>query len=89
LSSALAYIHSQRIRHADVKPANILLRGQDLFISDFGISRLVSEPDSTSSSNCPSTPLYSPLEISEQRVHGRKADVFSLGCVVLELLSRV
>ncbi|KAF2269233.1 hypothetical protein CC78DRAFT_612685 [Lojkania enalia] len=87
LSSALAYIHSRRIRHADIKPHNILVRGHNVFISDFGISRLVSEPDSTSSSNSPSTPLYAPLEISEHLPHGRKADIFSLGCVVLEVLS--
>jgi serine/threonine protein kinase len=65
LSSALTYIHSQRIRHADIKPHNILLRGTEVFVSDFGIARVVSEPDSSSSSISPSTPMYAPLEISE------------------------
>ncbi|KAF2740725.1 kinase-like protein, partial [Polyplosphaeria fusca] len=88
LSSALAYIHSQRIRHADIKPHNILIQGEhEVFISDFGVSRVVSESDSTSSSISPLTPLYAPLEIKEHLPHGRKADIFSLGCVVLELLT--
>lgn len=87
LTSALSYIHSQRIRHADIKPQNILVRDSDVFISDFGISRVVSEPDSTSSSISPSTPFYAPMEIAERLQHGRKSDVFSLGCVVVELLT--
>jgi serine/threonine protein kinase len=89
LSSALKHVHSEHIRHADVKPQNLLIRGSDIFITDFGISRVVSEPDSSSSSVSPSTPLYAPMEITEHEthVHGRKADVFSLGCVVLEMLS--
>lgn len=89
LSSALSYIHSKNIRHADLSPKNILLKGSEIFITDFGISRPVSESDSTSSSISPSTPLYAPLEIAEHLPHGRKADIFSLGCVVLEVLSFV
>ena len=87
LSSALSYIHASRIRHADIKPQNILLRDSEVFISDFGISRLVSEPDSTSSSNSPMTPLYAAMEIAEHLPHGRNADVFSLGCVFAEMLT--
>ena len=87
LSSALSYIHASRIRHADIKPQNILLRDSEVFISDFGISRLVSEPDSTSSSNSPMTPLYAAIEIAEHLPHGRSADVFSLGCVFAEMLT--
>ena len=87
LSSALSYIHASRIRHADIKPQNILLRDWEVLISDFGISRLVSEPDSTSSSNSPMTPLYAAMEIAEHLPHGRNADVFSLGCVFAEMLT--
>ena len=87
LSSALAYIHTKRIRHADIKPYNILVRDSDVFITDFGISRVVSETDSTSSSVSPSTPFYAAKEIAERLRHGRKADVFSLGCVFLEILT--
>ncbi|OCK78055.1 kinase-like protein, partial [Lepidopterella palustris CBS 459.81] len=86
LSSALSYIHGSRIRHADIKPQNILLREEDVYISDFGISRVVSEPDSDSESISPMTPLYAALEIAERHLHGRKADVFSLGCVFVEML---
>ncbi|KAF2202467.1 kinase-like protein, partial [Delitschia confertaspora ATCC 74209] len=87
LSSALSHIHSRKIRHADIKPSNILIRDEDIFISDFGISRIVSEPDSTSSSISPSTPFYAAIEIATRQRHGRKADVFSFGCVVVELLT--
>lgn len=88
LASALRHLHKNRIRHADIKPANILLEDSKLFISDFSISReVVSEPDSTSSSTSPSTPMYAAPEIALVQRHGRKADVFSLGCVYLELVT--
>lgn len=88
LASALQHLHKNRIRHADIKPANVLLEDSRLFISDFSISReVVSEPDSTSSSNSPNTPLYAAPEIALAQRHGRKADVFSLGCVYLELVT--
>lgn len=87
ISSALSYIHSKRIQHADIKPENILVRGSNVLLSDFGLSRAVSEPDSTTSSISPSTPLYASPEIAGHLRHGRKADVFSLGCVTLELLT--
>ncbi|KAF2490756.1 kinase-like protein, partial [Lophium mytilinum] len=87
LSSALSYLHANRIRHADIKPQNLLVKESDVYISDFGISRIVSEPDSTSSSISPMTPMYAAPEIAQHQPHGRKADVFSLGCVVFEMLT--
>jgi serine/threonine protein kinase len=39
LANALEYIHGQRVRHKDIKPANILVKGEEVFITDFGIAK--------------------------------------------------
>jgi serine/threonine protein kinase len=87
MASALSHIHSRNVRHADIKPENILIQNMEPRICDFGISRCLSDTDSTSSSVSPMTPMYAAPEIAQQRRHGRKADVFSLGCVFLEMLT--
>lgn len=38
LSSALAYLHQQKCRHKDIKPHNILVKGNTVLIADFGLS---------------------------------------------------
>ena len=39
LANALSYLHSRHVQHKDIKPANILVRQQKVYITDFGISR--------------------------------------------------
>jgi serine/threonine protein kinase len=39
LASALHYIHSIKIRHRDIKPQNILVRGDKVYLTDFGMSQ--------------------------------------------------
>ena len=99
LASGLTYIHREingRVGyHRDVKPSNFLLfnetGGTQVWkICDFGSSNLKS-PDDTGTTNKVTTRYWAPAEYfmdssSENgQSHGRSHDVFSLGCVFLEL----
>ena len=85
LASAVSYMHSLSLRHKDIKPANILVRGPDVYLSDFGTAFDFSSSDSRSNGDGPMTPKYCAPEVARKASRGRKADIFSLGCVFLEL----
>ena len=48
IASALCYVHENLVRHKDIKPSNILLKGLRIILSDFGISKKFSETASGS-----------------------------------------
>jgi serine/threonine protein kinase len=80
----------QRVRHKDLKPDNVLVRGSDVFITDFGISRDLIGEVTTGTIGDPSerTPMYcAPESNIEGGRRGRSADMFSLGCIMIEMLT--
>jgi eukaryotic-like serine/threonine-protein kinase len=93
VANALAYAHGKGIVHRDIKPENILLEEGHAMVTDFGIARAfsvitnASEDRITSAGVALGTPLYmSPEQADGQvRLDGR-ADVYSLGCVLYEML---
>ena len=91
VASALDYAHRQGIYHRDIKPANILLADRHAVVADFGIARAVAEASThavTSSGLIVGTPQYmSPEQAGgESEVDGR-SDIYSLGCVLYEMLA--
>lgn len=84
---ALQYAHERGIVHRDIKPANILISPDTkLKITDFGISRLLST-ELTMTPLLIGTPSYmSPEQCMGASIDGR-SDLFSLGCVLYELLA--
>ena len=87
--SALAYAHSQGLVHRDVKPGNILL-GDDgvVKVTDFGIARAIDADTVTKTAAVLGTAAYlSPEQAQGQRVDER-SDVYSLGVVLYEALTR-
>ncbi|KAF1996821.1 kinase-like protein [Amniculicola lignicola CBS 123094] len=95
LSSATAFVHLSRIKHMDIKPANILISvGPSrpptfhLFLTDFGISRAIQDQDeSQTDGRTGRTEMYCSPEVSAEEPRGRASDIFSLGCVFTEILS--
>ena len=87
LTAGLAYIHSKNIRHRDIKPANILVKGEDILFTDFGIAKDFSQDSTTSSIGAVNAKsyMYCAPEVAAEKPRGRPSDIYSLGCVFLEL----
>ena len=89
MAEAVRWIHSKKISHDDLKPANILLRRGRIFITDFGISRDRGDADRTWTTLYPgSTRGYSAPEKENQEKHNPfHADIYSLGCIYMHVIS--
>ncbi|TXJ72038.1 serine/threonine protein kinase [Streptomyces lavendulae] len=86
----LALAHRQGIVHRDIKPANLLLTADDtLKIGDFGIARFFDDPNSalTATGQIVGTSLYLAPERALGRTAAPASDVYSLGCVLYQLLT--
>jgi serine/threonine protein kinase len=87
LTAAIVYLHQNNIRHKDIKPPNILLSRDGLWLTDFGAAKdFTSDLTSTSESRERGTLRYCAPEVFNYHESGRSADIFSLGCVFLETL---
>lgn len=86
-SSAIVYLHNRSIRHKDIKPSNILLSSTGLWVTDFGTSTDFSNISQSITQNGErGTPKYFAPEVAQYEPNGRSADIFSLGCVFLEIV---
>src|SRR5207244_2594568 len=79
VAEALAYAHSQGVLHRDVKPSNLLLDEKGaVWVTDFGVAKLVAEANLTQSGDLVGTLRYMPPERFAGVSDGR-GDVYSLG----------
>ncbi|KAK1423092.1 hypothetical protein QVD17_18386 [Tagetes erecta] len=85
---ALAYLHASEIIHRDVKTNNILL-DHNFFVkvADFGLSRLISNNVSHTSTAPQGTPGYVDPQYHQRYQLTNKSDVYSFGVVLIELIS--
>lgn len=94
LTNAFRYIHSMNVKHMDVKPQNLLVRmngfRSKIYVADFGIARAYKcAKDSCTDSPTPFTRLYAAPEVIAQEPRDFQADIFSLGCVYMEMLAAI
>ena len=94
MARGLSHAHEQQVLHCDVKPENVLVQDGHCFVMDFGIARkLRSEAHEwrgtrTELDFSAGTPAYvSPEQASGSAEVDQRSDVYSLACVVFEMLS--
>ena len=90
VADALTYAHQQGVVHRDIKPENILLEGGQAVVADFGIARAIDTAETkqlTETGLVVGTPAYmSPEQASGDRSPDGRCDIYSLGCMVYEML---
>ncbi len=101
LASALDYAHLQGVVHRDIKPGNVLLYSKsgsvklgdalpvdaEPLLADFGLVRVLDSATQTSSGLITGTPAYMSPEQARGEHVDHRADVYSLGVLVYEMLS--
>ncbi|GHK02346.1 RNA helicase [Streptomyces sp. Y2F8-2] len=90
IADGLATAHAADVVHRDLKPANVMLtRGGTVKVLDFGMGRIVDDPDEarlTSTGVSVGTARYMAPEQFQARQVTQAADLYALGCVLYEML---
>jgi serine/threonine-protein kinase len=93
LADALEYAHAHNLMHRDVKPENILFDDDRVALADFGIAKAIERAageSTTITGVVRGTPAYmSPEQAGGEHGFDGRSDIYSLGCVVYEMIAGV
>lgn len=91
IADPIGYAHERNIIHRDIKPENILLSGDGVYVLDLGVARAIVDAGGerlTRTGITVGTPAYmSPEQVSGKKDVDLRSDIYSLGCVVYEMLA--
>lgn len=89
LANGLEFMHQRRVRHKDIKPRNILIHQGLVLYTDFGYSLDSSQSDDNTTTRYSEilNRRYSAPEVLQHEPRNSSSDIFSLGCVFIEMLS--
>jgi serine/threonine protein kinase len=89
IAEGLAAAHANDLIHRDIKPGNVLLEGghQKVKITDFGLARAADDASMTQSGMIAGTPMYMAPEQALGQTLDQRADLFSLGSVLYQMVS--
>ncbi|KAJ3040960.1 hypothetical protein HK097_002415, partial [Rhizophlyctis rosea] len=74
------------ILHRDIKPDNVFLDGgHNVKLGDFGLSRVIEDPDTEFAKTYVGTPFYMSPELVKETSYNAKSDIWALGCLIYEL----
>jgi serine/threonine-protein kinase len=87
-AGALAYAHSQNMIHRDVKPANLMLEhGKRVVLTDFGIAKILTGQQYTTTGGMVGTPAYMAPEQGMGETGDERSDLYSVGVIMFEALT--
>ncbi|GAG72823.1 unnamed protein product [marine sediment metagenome] len=88
LCDATGYAHKRGMIHRDIKPANIILNvNGSAILMDFGIVKITGGVEHTATGAVVGTALYMPPELIRGEVPDSRADIYSLGVTLFEMIS--
>ena len=85
ICEGLKFAHARKIIHRDLKPQNILLKDGMPKISDWGLSRIISESTTTNATSF--TPYYAAPEQIGKKAKDERTDIWQLGVILYELVT--
>ncbi len=84
----LKYAHQNEIVHRDIKSGNIMIEpGDKVYISDFGIAKVIDAPSITTTGMAMGTPEYMSPEQCEGGVVDGQSDIYGLGIIIYEMVT--